>query len=159
MSRAIFLALMAFCAGCSVYPNPHHDLVLLVRDADASENIRDAIRAFANRRGLNEYSPDSDSSTPEYVREINSKTTYYSSGDSRGEGRSITLFAAATGCKVVRVVERSRKWNAASQADFDALRTALEAIDGVEVRLGEQYIPDVSPGRGIDAYCEPPMAN
>jgi hypothetical protein len=148
------LILVATCAitSCSVYSNPSVDLVLHVTDVDAGDRIVAAIDQFAQARQLTAYPASNDSSTSEYVRELNKKTTYYLSGHRYGRGRSLTFFDATPVCKVVKVVERSKHWLAESEADLVALRAALKALTGVTVEEGARFDGSRG-GRGINDYC------
>lgn len=150
---AMLLAAAFAIASCSAYFNPTVDLVLRVTDADAGNRVVAVIEEFARDRKLAAYPAKSEGSTPEYLRKLNEKTTYYLPGTRRGEGRSFTFLDATPACKVIRLVERGEHWLKESEADLVALRTALSAIPGVTVEEGARFVPDTNSGRGIDEYC------
>jgi hypothetical protein len=152
------VAALAACllASCTAYFNPSVDLVVHVRDEGAANQVYAALREFAQRHQLGRVPADTHAPMPEAARQLALKTTYYVPAKRPGEGRSLTLLDDSTGCKVVRMVEEGRTWNEHSQADLAELHAALAAIEGVTVEKGAEFVPDKTPGRGIDEYCSAP---
>ena len=149
----LILAATFALTSCSAYFNPSVDLILYVADADAGTRVAAAIDEFARSRQLTAYPAKSEASTPEYLRKLNERTTYYLTGARYGEGRSLTFLDATSACKVVRVVEGGERWSKESEADLIALRTVLNSLPGVKVEEGARFVPNTTRGRGINEYC------